>query len=69
LSRPGVVDDHTGLLVVRVWREPDGPGWRARSIRTLDVQSGDEETSTTSDVDEVCRLVRAWLEEFVAAEL
>lgn len=62
----------TGLLIIRVWAEPEHPtSLRARIIRSTragtDQGSEPKETSTASaTVEEALGVVRAWLEEFVA---
>ena len=58
------VGDDSGVLVIRVWREPDAKSpFRAR------ITQGAGETATigaaTSDPDEVLAAVRQWLAERV----
>lgn len=52
------------LLVVRAWRTGSGPGaFRARVIRVGDLPHGVARSTVTSDPDELCALVRAWITE------
>jgi len=55
----------TGVLVLRVWREPDLPGTlRVRVTTRLDVASAAESTETydvKNGGDEVCASVREFL--------
>ena len=60
--------DPVGVLVVRVWNDGDPEiSLRARITRTLDITSGEQDVSTTANVDEIPSTVRRWLEEFVVA--
>lgn len=52
------------VLVVRAWRTGSGPGaFRARVIRVGDLPHGVARSTVTSDPDEVCAVVRAWIAE------
>jgi hypothetical protein len=56
----------TGVLVLRVWLTQDHqPQLRVRIITILDVERADRTERAVASVDDVCREVRAWLEEFV----
>jgi hypothetical protein len=60
-------DARTGILLVRVWLEGDRTsGLRARIVRMLDVERGETLESVAGSVDEVCDVVRTWLESFSA---
>jgi hypothetical protein len=52
-----------GVLVIRAWkdREP-APRLIARVSHTADVASDPPTSDMTSSIDEVCDIVRAWLE-------
>ncbi|MFD2421378.1 hypothetical protein [Amycolatopsis pigmentata] len=53
-----------GVLVIRFWREYQGPGgFRARVSRTADVARKPRNSSLVSSIDEVRHLVETWLQE------
>lgn len=53
-----------GVLVIRFWREYPGPGgFRARVSRTADISHKPRSSNLVSSVEEVRRLVEAWLQE------
>ncbi|HET6502170.1 MAG TPA: hypothetical protein VFG87_15545 [Amycolatopsis sp.] len=53
-----------GVLVIRFWREYPGPGgFRARVSRTADISRKPRNNNLVSSVEEVRRLVEAWLHE------
>jgi hypothetical protein len=57
------VSQRTGVLVVRAWVEDDPSiGLRARIVSTVDVNQLESETSVAASIDDVGRIVRAWLE-------
>ena len=49
------------MLVLRVWSEADGR-LRARITDSNDVFSGERRTLAAVGVDEICTVVRTWLE-------
>jgi hypothetical protein len=53
----------TGVLVLRVWREDDET-LRARITHTADVLSGTRTNVAAVGVDDICGVVRAWLQLF-----
>lgn len=57
------VDERAGVILVRVWTEPDG-GTRARITATDDLTTGDETVTAAAGVEEILAVVRAWLERF-----
>lgn len=61
----GLDDGEPGsVLVVRAWRTGSGAGsFRARVIRVGDLPHGTARSTLTSDPDELCALVRAWVAE------
>jgi hypothetical protein len=69
-SMGGVEDTaHTGLLVVRVWREEtneDRVGIRARITSTVDVRFADDRTLLVTSADDLQEAVRGWLREYLA---
>jgi hypothetical protein len=55
-----------GVLLVRAWVEDGSPsGLRARITQTRDLTSDEQIITIAASIDEVCRTVRAWLEELV----
>jgi hypothetical protein len=53
-------------MVIRVWVERDAAApLRARVTRTLDIDNREEIVSVASGVEEVCAIMRAWLDEFL----
>ena len=66
----GAKGTHTGLLVVRVWREQmtEGRlGISARITSTVDVSLPDDRTVMVASADEVGRAVREWLRDYLVA--
>ena len=59
-SRP---KKRTGVLVLRAWRE-SGVAVRARITHTADVLSDTQTSVAASGVDDICEVVRTWLELF-----
>jgi hypothetical protein len=53
--------ESVGMLVVRVWSEGDGQ-LRARITGADDVFAGEQRTLAAVGVDEICAVIRAWLE-------
>jgi hypothetical protein len=67
---PPASAERTGLLVIRVWIEPDGDdGFRARITRTLDVSARDETVTVAASPAEVTGVLVQWLEEFVGTQV
>ena len=59
--------EKTAVMVVRAWLEHDQTGQlRARVTQSLDIAAPDELVSTASTIDQVCTIVRSWLEAFIA---
>ena len=56
--------DRTGVVVVRVWVERGVEGLRARIIEVADLERTEEITRVAVGVDEICRIVRAFLVRF-----
>ena len=61
---PPAAPPATGVLVVRAWLENPPTAPLRAVVTTVDDLSGDEppSKSTVASVDEVCQLVRAWLQ-------
>jgi hypothetical protein len=60
---------HTGLLVVRIWREQtseDQVGLRARITTMVDVRFADDRTLLVTSAADVQEAVRGWLREYLA---
>jgi hypothetical protein len=51
MSAPEPVEK-VGVLTIRAWVEPGG--WRARIIRSHDIQGGHSTTSVLNSVDDIC---------------
>ena len=59
----------TGLLIIRAWAEPGSSSPLRVQIRlTTDVSLGVERSETSTEVDTVVEVVRAWLLEMAATE-
>jgi hypothetical protein len=62
----GTQSDRTGILIVRLWIEGDArQGFRARVMHTLDSTGSERAMSTSADPEDVCAVVRTWVEAFV----
>jgi hypothetical protein len=60
-------DVRSGVLLLRVWTEGPAPvALRVRITHLLDVTESRQVVVTASSVDEVCIVVREWLEGIVA---
>jgi len=58
----------TGILVIRVWLEGDGPGrLRARLTQAADLGDPATTLATASDLPGVCDAVEVWLRRFLDA--
>jgi hypothetical protein len=55
--------ESVGMLVLRVWSEGDGR-LRARITDSNDVFSGEQRTLAAVGVEEICTVIRTWLEVF-----
>lgn len=59
--------ERTGVLVLRMWIEPGAEdGLRARITTSDDLGSEERTSVVAADVDEILRIVRAWVDAFVA---
>jgi hypothetical protein len=59
--------ERTGVLVLRVWVEGHTrSGVRARVTQTTDVTTSESAVVTVESVEQVCAMVRRWLESFLA---
>jgi hypothetical protein len=56
--------DRTGVVVVRIWVERGAEGVRARIIEVRDLTSNEEISRTAAGIDEIVRIVRAFLDSF-----
>jgi hypothetical protein len=62
------LSERTGVIVVRVWIEGDGnDGFRARISATADVSQPARTTFAAGNLEDVIRIVRDWLQEFLGA--
>ena len=56
----------TGILVIRVWLEPEAPGRvRARLTQAAGLDEPATTLATAADVPGVCDAVEAWLRQFL----
>ena len=64
--RDSTTPPRTGILVIRVWLEQEGPGrLRARLTQAADLGDPGTTLSTASDLPGVCDAVEAWLRRFL----
>jgi hypothetical protein len=54
--------ERASMLVLRVWREEDHE-LRARITQTPDVLAHSQTTLAASGVEQICAVVRSWLEQ------
>jgi hypothetical protein len=58
--------ERTGILVIRVWLEPDDPvRLRARLTQATDLDQPPATVAVAGDVRGVCGAVEAWLRQFL----
>lgn len=53
------------VLVVRVWREQEVPGFRARVTYCLDITASGETVATADSPERLHALVQEWLDGFL----
>jgi hypothetical protein len=51
-----------GLLIIRVWREPEQRALRLRVVAKVDVTADAEERHAFGSIDDAMGFARAWLE-------
>jgi hypothetical protein len=57
--------DRTGILILRVWIEPESPaGFRARITQKLNTMAADQTVATAATADEIYVAVQHWVEAF-----
>lgn len=57
--------DRSGVLIVRLWIEVNHPqGLRARITQTLDAMAGEESVAVAASADDICVVVKRWVEDF-----
>lgn len=62
----GQTDDPTGILIVRLWLEHEGPkGMRARIMQTLDSNTRTRHVSVASTPEDIHTELRGFIEEFL----
>ncbi len=54
-----------GVLVIRLWVEPDPPSLRARIVDVSDLQTGEAVTCAAADVDQIIAIVEEFLSRFM----
>jgi hypothetical protein len=57
----------TGVAVIRIWLDDDSGQLRARVTETLDIADRVERMRAAASTDDVLRIVRDWIEEFVVS--
>jgi hypothetical protein len=59
--------DRGGFLLVRLWIEGEiqDPAFRARLTYRPDATVSEEEVASAATVDQVCEVVRGWLDTFL----
>lgn len=65
----GTTGTHTGLLVVRIWREQlseDPLAIQARITSTVDVVAAEDRMLVVDSTDQVTQAVREWLRRYLA---
>ena len=63
----GRVGEPTGVIVIRVWREPDHPSQlRARIVAVRNVAENDVENAAASSLEEIVELVERFVASFTA---
>ena len=55
-----------GVLTIRAWREGEDHRLRARLLLATDVTGEVRTTEVASSVDEVCSIVRTWLDDIMS---
>jgi hypothetical protein len=64
----GPPNETTGVIVIRLWREPDHPReLRARISAVRDVTDKSEESVVASSIEEIVEHVRRFVSAFTAA--
>ncbi len=60
--------ERVGVLVLRIWIEPDDPPGtvRARITASRDVLRGERESIAAASPEQALELIRAWIDRFVA---
>lgn len=52
-------------MIVRLWIEPHREqGLRARITQTLDTMAGEHSVSVAKSVEDICAVVKEWVDEF-----
>jgi len=60
--------ERTGVMTLRVWVEShDDQGLRARIFKTTDIAFEKPTPDAASTIEDVCTIVKDWLEGFIAA--
>lgn len=62
--------DRTGMLIVRLWIEANHEtGLRARITQTLDTMATEQAVATAASADDICAVVKQWVEDFADPRL
>jgi hypothetical protein len=60
--------DRTGVLIVRLWIEANHErGLRARITQTLDTTATEQSVAVAASADDICVVVKRWVEDFEGA--
>jgi len=54
----------SGVLLLRVWTEEEGPSFRAR-ISSVGADSSEQAVAVAADVERAIEMIRDWLGQFV----
>jgi hypothetical protein len=57
-----------GVLTIRAWREGEDHRLRARLLLATDVTGEVKTAEVASSVDEVCSIVRTWLDDMLSSD-
>ena len=59
--------NRTGVLIVRMWIEASHQqGLRARITQSLDTTAGEESVALAASTDDICAVVKQWVEDFAS---
>lgn len=57
--------NRSGVLILRLWTEANhSTGLRARITQMLDMSRTEESVAVAASVDDICRVVKQWVDEF-----
>lgn len=57
--------DRTGVLILRLWIEANHEtGLRARITQTLDTAAAEQPVAVAANADDICAIVKQWVQSF-----